>query len=338
MPLHFRSLTGLTRVNFPQCRMLHRDGFDRCLPSLFPDPEKVLQTRGRRLAFTVNSPWKRRDQVELMMGTEAARKRVCSRTVAVELHSKSRAVTRISVEGNIAVGKSTFAALLEQVASKQWEIIREPIAKWCNIPTSSCSEEVSCTQKTAGNLLQMLYQDPHRWSYTFQSYSCMSRIKAHLAPVSPRLLNAEQPVQIFERSVYSDRYVFASNLYKIGWLNDIEWTVYQDWHTYLLNQFGNRIALEGIIYLQASPEKCLERLHRRGRDEEKEIQLEYLEELHLQHENWLVKRCTVLHFEHLRNIPVLVLDVNEDFEDDKTRREKLFEEVKKFVNSLKLEK
>ncbi|XP_043537465.1 deoxycytidine kinase 2-like isoform X5 [Chiloscyllium plagiosum] len=237
-----------------------------------------------------------------------------------------------------AVGKSTFAELLEQVASKQWEIIREPIAKWCNIPTSSDSEELSSTQKTAGNLLQMLYQDPHRWSYTFQSYSCMSRIKVHLAPVSPRLLSAEQPVQIFERSVYSDRYVFASNLYEIGWLNEIEWTVYQDWHTYLLNQFGSRVALEGIIYLQASPEKCLERLHRRGRDEEKEIQLEYLKQLHSQHENWLVKRCTELHFEHLKNIPVLVLDVNEEFEDDKTRREKLFEDVKNFVNSLKLEK
>ncbi|XP_067879273.1 deoxycytidine kinase 2-like isoform X2 [Heterodontus francisci] len=184
----------------------------------------------------------------------------------------------------------------------------------------------------------MLYQDPHRWSYTFQSYSCMSRIKAHLAPVSPRLMKAEQPVQIFERSVYSDRYIFASNLYELGCLNETEWTIYQDWHTYLLNQFGSRLALEGIIYLQAFPEKCLERLQQRGRDEEKEIQLEYLKQLHLQHENWLVRHSTELHFEHLKNIPVLVLDVSEEFEDDKSRQEKLFEQVKNFVNNLKLEK
>ncbi|XP_060712273.1 deoxycytidine kinase 2-like isoform X3 [Hemiscyllium ocellatum] len=301
MALSFRALLIRTSVKFPLGRTLHR------VACLFPDPQDVLRTRGRSLLSTVSSHLEPGDRVELMMGTEA-------------------------------VGKSTFAELLEQVASKQWEIVREPIAKWCNIPTSSNSEKLSSTQKTAGNLLQMLYQDPHRWSYTFQSYSCMSRIKVHLAPVSPRLLSAEQPVQIFERSVYSDRYVFASNLYEIGWLNEIEWTVYQDWHTYLLNQFGSRVALEGIIYLQASPEKCLERLHRRGRDEEREIQLEYLKQLHSQHENWLVKRSTELHFEHLKNIPVLVLDVNEEFEDDKTRREKLFEDVKKFVNSLKLEK
>uniref|UniRef100_UPI00398E526F deoxycytidine kinase 2-like n=1 Tax=Pristiophorus japonicus TaxID=55135 RepID=UPI00398E526F len=274
---------------------------------------------------------------ERSMGTEPASKRLCS-TAASDKHSPTPRVTRISVEGNIAVGKSTFAQLLKQTASSQWEIIQEPIAKWCNIPASSCTEELSSTQKSVGNLLQMLYQDPHRWSYTFQSYSCMSRIKAHLAPMSPRLLKATEPVQIFERSVYSDRYIFASNLYELGCLNETEWTIYQDWHTYLLNQFGNRIALEGIIYLQASPEKCLERLQRRGRDEEKEVQLDYLKQLHSRHENWLVKHSTELHFEHLKTIPVLVLDVNEEFEDDKSRQENLFEQVKNFVNNLKLDK
>ncbi|XP_069774163.1 deoxycytidine kinase 2-like isoform X3 [Narcine bancroftii] len=117
------------------------------------------------------------------------------------------AVTRMSVEGNIAVGKSTFAKLLEQVNGDQWEVVPEPIAKWCNIPTSSGNKE-EATQRSVGNLLQMLYQDPHRWSYTFQSFSCISRIKTHLAPLTPKLLRAEKPVQIFERSVYSDRKSF----------------------------------------------------------------------------------------------------------------------------------
>ncbi|XP_072341988.1 deoxycytidine kinase 2-like isoform X1 [Scyliorhinus torazame] len=303
----------------------------RCLLSCF------LCTRGRKLISTAKCDWERCNKIQLMMGTEPARKRVCTTTDAVENH-RSQEVTRISVEGNIAVGKSTFAELLEQMASSQWEIIPEPIAKWCNIPASSCKEDLSSTQQNVGNLLQMLYQDPHRWSYTFQSYSCMSRIKAHLAPVSPKLQNAEEPVQIFERSVYSDRYIFASNLYELGCLNETEWTIYQDWHTYLLNQFGSRIALEGIIYLQAAPEKCLERLRQRGRDEEKEIQLGYMKQLHSRHENWLVKHSTELHFEHLKNIPVLILDVNEDFEDDKSRQEELFKQVKNFVNNLKLEK
>ncbi|XP_078095492.1 deoxycytidine kinase 2-like [Mustelus asterias] len=308
-----------------------RDVTGRCLLRSF------LCARRRRSIPPARCCWKGCSNIELMMWTEPARKRLCAANDAVA-NQKSLGVTRISVEGNIAVGKSTFAELLEKKASRQWEIIREPIAKWCNIPASSCSEELSSTQRSVGNLLQMLYQDPHRWSYTFQSYSCMSRIKAHLAPVSPRLQMAEDPVHIFERSVYSDRYIFASNLYELGCLNETEWTIYQDWHTYLLNEFGNRIALEGIIYLQASPEKCLERLRQRGRDEEKEVQLDYLKQLHSRHENWLVKHCMELHFEHLKNIPVLVLDVNEDFEDDKSRQEELFKQVKIFVNNLKLGK
>ncbi|XP_078421784.1 deoxycytidine kinase 2-like [Cetorhinus maximus] len=328
-----RGIIGRTKL--PHCRMPSRDLIDRRLLSYFLCVGNYLQAPERRLISTAKRDWKGCNNIELMMGTEPTRKRVCS---AAENHNKSESVTRISVEGNIAVGKSTFAELLEQMASNQWEIIREPIAKWCNIPASSCSEELSSTQQSVGNLLQMLYQDPHRWSYTFQSYSCMSRIKALLAPVSPRLQKAEEPVQIFERSVYSDRYIFASNLYELGCLNETEWTIYQDWHTYLLNQFGSRIALKGIIYLQASPEKCLERLQQRGRDEEKEIQLGYLQQLHSRHENWLVKHCTELHFENLKNIPVLVLDVNEDFEDDKSRQEKLFKQVKNFVNCLKLGK
>ncbi|XP_059820759.1 deoxycytidine kinase 2-like isoform X2 [Hypanus sabinus] len=182
----------------------------------------------------------------------------------------------------------------------------------------------------------MLYQDPQRWSYTFQSHSCMSRIKTHLAPLSPRLLKATEPTQIFERSVYSDRYIFASSLYELGCLNATEWAIYQDWHTFLLNQFGVRIALEGIIYLQASPKKCLERLQQRGRAEEKNVQLDYLEKLHSQHENWLVNKSTELHFEYLKTVPVLVLDVNEEFENDKTRQEALLKQVKDFANTLKL--
>ncbi|XP_051896882.1 deoxycytidine kinase 2-like [Pristis pectinata] len=278
------------------------------------------------------SPSRRKPRLAAM-GTEAGRLSFSSSAG----EAGRPAVTRISVEGNIAVGKSTFAGLLQQMGSDQWEIVPEPIGKWCNVSTSSNSKEPAA-QKSVGNLLQMLYQDPHRWSYTFQSHSCMSRIKTHLAPLLPRLLKAAEPVQIFERSVYSDRYVFASSLYELGCLNATEWAIYQDWHTFLLNQFGIRIALEGIIYLQASPEKCLERLQQRGRNEEKNVQLDYLEKLHSQHENWLVNKSTQVHFEHLKTIPVLVLDVNEEFENDKSRQETLLKQVKNFVNTLKLGK
>lgn len=61
---------------------------------------------------------------------------------------------------------------------------------------------------TVCNLLQMMYQDPQRWSYTFQTFSCMSRMKTQLQPPPAHLLASEgTPVQVYERSVYSDRSV-----------------------------------------------------------------------------------------------------------------------------------
>lgn len=61
-------------------------------------------------------------------------------------------------------------------------------------------------QQKVSNLLDMMYQDPQRWSYTFQTNSCMSRMRTQLQPPPARLLRAKGvPVQVFERSVYSDR-------------------------------------------------------------------------------------------------------------------------------------
>lgn len=135
-----------------------------------------------------------------------------------------------------AVGKSTFARLL-QSACPDWEVMAEPVSKWQNIESGTkkvvhiswaficvCKKEnneakltiSACVlwqgkddspQTTVSNLLQMMYQDPKRWSYTFQTYSCMSRLRTQLQPPPARLLSSEgTPVQVYERSVYSDRW------------------------------------------------------------------------------------------------------------------------------------
>uniref|UniRef100_U3IF00 Deoxyguanosine kinase n=1 Tax=Anas platyrhynchos platyrhynchos TaxID=8840 RepID=U3IF00_ANAPP len=47
--------------------------------------------------------------------------------------------------------------------------------------------------------------EPSRWSFTFQTFSCLGRLKAQLErPAGPAA-----PVRVFERSVYSDRVHFA---------------------------------------------------------------------------------------------------------------------------------
>ncbi|XP_030271554.1 deoxyguanosine kinase, mitochondrial isoform X2 [Sparus aurata] len=284
-------------------------------------------------------------------------------------------VKRVSIEGNIAVGKSTFARLL-QSACPDWEVMAEPVSKWQNIESGTKKGKDDAPQTTVSNLLQMMYQDPKRWSYTFQTYSCMSRLRTQLQPPPARLLSSEgTPVQVYERSVYSDRYIFALNMFELDCINPTEWTVYQDWHSLLVEQFGHQVELEGIIYLRAPPEgtdlfsirltrqqakstsfhdallayrlhqllivynldrlkKCMERLVHRGRSEEEGVKLDYLEKLHVQHEKWLVEKSTELHFEKLKQIPVLQLDASVEFQSDPDVREQFITKVTNFFSAL----
>ncbi|XP_041854229.1 deoxyguanosine kinase, mitochondrial [Melanotaenia boesemani] len=256
----------------------------------------------------------------------------CSRCLSSSADAPSR-VKRVSIEGNIAVGKSTLAKLL-QSACPDWNLVLEPVGKWQNIQSTSKGSDAA-PQTAVSNLLEMMYQDPKRWSYTFQTYSCMSRLRTQLQPPPTRLLNLKgTPVQVYERSVYSDRYIFALNMFELGCINATEWAVYQDWHSLLVEQFGPQVELEGIIYLRASPKKCMERLKCRGRSEEKEVKLDYLEKLHVQHERWLVEKSTEIHFEKLKKIPVLQLDASLEFKSDLEVQEQFITKVKNFFNAL----
>jgi hypothetical protein len=52
----------------------------------------------------------------------------------------------------------------------------------------------------------MLYEDPRRWGFAFQSNAQLSLAKLHARP-------ADSPVKVMERSIYSARYCFVENLY-----------------------------------------------------------------------------------------------------------------------------
>ncbi|NXK47388.1 DGUOK protein, partial [Chauna torquata] len=122
-------------------------------------------------------------------------------------------------------------------------------------------------------------------------------------------------------------YVFAKNLFEAGHLDALEWAIYQEWHSFLLRELGDRAALHGFLYLRATPQRCLERLRRRARAEERGVQLPYLQQLHAQHERWLLERSTTVHFADVRHAPVLVLDVDGDFEQDAAVQDALMARV-----------
>jgi deoxyadenosine/deoxycytidine kinase len=76
-----------------------------------------------------------------------------------------------------------------------------------------------------------------------------------------------------------------------------------------------------IIYLRSTPTICADRIKIRNREEEKNITLQYLQELHSAHELWLMNKPNVL-----------ILDCDKDFEHDIVYKNELIDKVKNFIN------
>ena len=212
------------------------------------------------------------------------------------------------IEGNIGAGKSTF---LQFVANDlPIKPIFEPHHKWQNVGGKY-------------NLLELFYKDTPRWAYTFQSYAFITRIMAQQEVAT----QFPTSIQVLERSVYSDRYCFAKNAYENGNMTALEWKLYQEWFSWLVDSYVPRPA--GFIYLKTRPEVCFKRLIKRSRHEEVGVSLAYLQQLHDKHENWLVRKESI--DVQLAKTPVLVLDCNKEFESDKKFCDALIAKVSDFV-------
>ncbi len=221
---------------------------------------------------------------------------------------KTGSIESFMVEGNIGAGKSTFLRLIQNALSVQ--IVQEPVAEWQSVAAGQ-------------NLLDAFYKDTKRWAYTFQSYAFLTRMMEQ----KRKALELGQGIQIIERSVYSDRYCFAKNCFEMGTLSPLEWSLYQQTFDWLVSYFLPKPS--GFIYLKTSPEKCFERLKKRDRKEESALSLEYLQKLHAKHEDWLMHKIHAT----THTIPVLVLDVDTEFESDTIRMKALQNKIIAFIAS-----
>ncbi len=97
----------------------------------------------------------------------------------------------------------------------------------------------------------------------------------------------------------------------------MEWEIYTDWFNWLSNEFD--VKPDGYIYLKVQPNICLERINKRNRQEESGIPIEYLENIHIKHDNWLLND---------KKIPVLVLDWNCSFDNN------IKDEIESFIKKL----
>jgi len=73
-------------------------------------------------------------------------------------------------------------------------------------------------------------------------------------------------------------------------------------------------APQGFIYLRVHPEIAFERIQKRNRLAEKKLTLAYLRQIHEKHEAFLMKKHALC--PSLNNVPILTLDVNQEFESD----------------------
>jgi deoxyadenosine/deoxycytidine kinase len=225
---------------------------------------------------------------------------------------ETRKKVLLVLEGNIGAGKSTFLRILKE--NLDLDIIFEPVAKWQNVGPG-------------GNLLNLFYADIKRWAYTFQSYAFITRVEAQLEALE----KSEHDIQILERSVYCDRYCFAQNCFESGNMSALEWQIYREWFSWLVE--GHLQKPDGFIYLQASPEICKQRLEKRNRSEEIGVSIEYLQKLHNRHEDWLVHKKDLASY--LVSIPVLTLNCDLDFENNLARKNQLLDNVQNFISTLK---
>lgn len=127
------------------------------------------------------------------------------------------------------------------------------------------------------------------------------------------------------------RFCFAQHCHESGMINDTEWSVYCDWYSFLLESLP--LEFDGFIYLKSSPKVSFKRLRNRNRPEESGVTLEYLESLHKNHENWLVYKKVKPPLVCQRDVPVLILDCDQEFENNKERQAVLLKQVQDYLEN-----
>ncbi|XP_043840215.1 thymidine kinase 2, mitochondrial [Dromiciops gliroides] len=190
----------------------------------------------------------------------------------------------ICIEGNIASGKTTCLEYFSKTTDI--EVLTEPVSKWRNV--------------RGHNPLALMYQDASRWGITFQTYVQLTMLDQHTTPQI-------SPVRMMERSIHSAKCIFVENLYKSGKMPEVDYAVLSEWFDWIVKNIN--VSVDLIVYLRTSPETCYERLKMRCREEEKVIPLEYLEAIHQQYEEWLIKQT-------LFKVPspVLVIEADQDMQ------------------------
>tara|TARA_Y100000768_G_scaffold68703_1_gene48195 strand:- start:612 stop:1307 length:696 start_codon:yes stop_codon:yes gene_type:complete len=176
-----------------------------------------------------------------------------------------------SIEGNIGSGKSTLVKELKKsvpnILDKKVVYVQEPVDEWSKIK-----------DKKGETILEKFYANQHKYAFSFQMMAYISR----LALLRNIVRENPDAIIITERSVFTDREVFAKMLYDEGKIEEVDYQIYLKW----FDEFIEEIPITGLIYVTTTPEKSKERVDLRARAGES-IPLSYLQRCHNYHETWI---------------------------------------------------
>ena len=231
--------------------------------------------------------------------------------------NSSSGVKIVSVDGNIGSGKSTLLANLKKLIgfntnsknkNKKIIFLKEPVDEWETIKDAE-----------GNTMLQKFYADQERYSFSFQMMAYISR----LALLKTAIKENPDSIIITERSLYTDRFVFAKMLFESGKIEDVNYQIYLKW----FDVFAEECPVHQVIYVKTNPEICHYRIMRRSREGEGGIPLEYLQECHEYHETM------ILHHFPTENIcsDRLILDGNVDIYENTEQVNDWTDQILQFI-------
>ena len=164
----------------------------------------------------------------------------------------------IAVAGNIGSGKTTLVNMLSKHYG--WKPQFEAVV--------------------SNPYLDDYYKDIQRWSFNMEVFFLKERFR-NLLEIS----QSDQTI-IQDRSIYEGVYVFMANNFKMGNLDERDYTTYME----LFEQMTDVVKYPDLmIYLRSSVPHLVKNIQKRGRDYEQQIPLEYLENLNELYEEFIYK-------------------------------------------------
>ncbi|PNQ73933.1 deoxynucleoside kinase [Hanstruepera neustonica] len=162
----------------------------------------------------------------------------------------------VAVAGNIGAGKTTLTKLLAK--HYRWEPQLEDVVD--------------------NPYLDDFYNQMERWSFNLQVYFLNSRFRQ----VAQIRQSGKDIIQ--DRTIYEDAHIFAPNLHAMGLMTNRDYENYRSLFD-LMESFVQGPDL--LIYLRSSIPNLVNQIHKRGRDYENSISIDYLSRLNERYEAWI---------------------------------------------------